>query len=47
MKKLGEHLVERGWVRRTDLLRALNHQQQVGGRLGTCLLEMGWSPRTS
>ena len=41
MKKLGEHLLERGWIRRADLLRALNLQRQVGGRLGTCLLEMG------
>ena len=41
MKKLGEHLVERGWLERGDLLRALNLQRQVGGRLGTSLLEMG------
>lgn len=40
MKKLGEILVERGWVRRGELLRALRQQQQLGGRLGTCLLEM-------
>lgn len=40
MKKLGELLVERGWVRRGELLRALRQQQQLGGRLGTCLLEM-------
>jgi hypothetical protein len=41
MKRLGELLVERGWLERGDLLRALNLQRQVGGRLGTSLLEMG------
>lgn len=41
MTKLGELLLEREWIQRGDLLRALRQQQQVGGRLGTCLLEMG------
>jgi len=41
MKKLGELLLERGWIERGELLRGLRQQQQVGGRLGTCLLDMG------
>jgi hypothetical protein len=37
--RLGEILLERGWITRADLARALKSQQLVGGRLGTCLLE--------
>lgn len=40
MKRLGQILLEQGWVSPEHLLRALNHQKLVGGRLGTCLLEM-------
>jgi len=44
MKKLGEMLVERGWLSRSDLHRALNNQRMMGGRLGTCLLEADMVP---
>ncbi|MEM7480243.1 MAG: hypothetical protein AAF481_03620 [Acidobacteriota bacterium] len=39
MKRLGEVLVERGWVESSELGRALSAQRTLGGRLGTCLLE--------
>jgi hypothetical protein len=39
MKKLGQLLVERGWITRGVLDRALAAQSAIGGRLGTCLLE--------
>ncbi len=38
--RLGELLLERGWITRADLARALKTQQVLGGRLGTCLLEI-------
>ena len=38
--RLGEVLEQRGWVSREQLLRALRNQKVVGGRLGTCLLEI-------
>jgi len=38
--RLGELLEERGWVTREQLLRALRNQKVVGGKLGTCLLEI-------
>jgi hypothetical protein len=38
-RRLGEILLEHGWITRADLARALKAQQLVGGRLGTCLLE--------
>lgn len=38
-RRLGEILLEHGWITRDDLARALKSQQLVGGRLGTCLLE--------
>lgn len=38
-RRLGEILLEHGWITREDLARALKSQQIVGGRLGTCLLE--------
>ncbi|MEM6796783.1 MAG: hypothetical protein AAF725_22615, partial [Acidobacteriota bacterium] len=39
-KKLGQLLVERGWINGEQLIRAIQSQRMVGGRLGTCLLEM-------
>ncbi len=39
-KKLGQLLVERGWITGEQLIRAIQSQRVVGGRLGTCLLEM-------
>jgi hypothetical protein len=38
--KLGQLLVARGWITVQQLTRALQVQQVVGGRLGTCLIEM-------
>ncbi len=38
--RLGEILEQRGWVTREQLLRALRNQKVVGGKLGTCLLEI-------
>jgi Type II secretion system (T2SS), protein E, N-terminal domain len=40
MSKLGQLLVARGWITVQQLTRALQTQNTVGGRLGTCLLEM-------
>jgi type II secretion system (T2SS) protein E len=40
MGKLGQLLVARGWITVQQLTRALKTQSVVGGRLGTCLLEM-------
>src|SRR5260370_4185849 len=40
MGKLGQLLVARGWIAVQQLTRALQNQNAVGGRLGTCLLEM-------
>lgn len=40
MGKLGQLLVARGWITVQQLTRALQTQHTVGGRLGTCLLEM-------
>ncbi len=39
-RRLGEILLERGWVTHEQLFRALEKQQQVGGRLGTALVEI-------
>lgn len=39
-KKLGQLLVERGWVSGEQILRAIRSQRALGGRLGTCLLEL-------
>ncbi len=41
MKTLGEYLVENGWITGEQLQKALTKQKQVGGRLGTCLIETG------
>lgn len=40
MSKLGQLLVGHGWLSVQQLTRALQTQSAVGGRLGTCLLEM-------
>ena len=40
MAKLGQLLISRGWINLPQLTRALKTQSVVGGRLGTCLLEM-------
>ena len=40
MSKLGQLLVARGWITVQQLTRALKNQGVVGGRIGTCLLEM-------
>lgn len=40
IKKLGQILIERGWVTGEQLIRAIQSQRIVGGRIGTCLLEM-------
>ncbi len=39
-KKLGQLLVERGHITGEQLIRAIQSQRVVGGRIGTCLLEM-------
>ncbi len=39
-KKLGQMLIERGAITGEQLLRAIDSQRSVGGRIGTCLLEM-------
>ena len=39
--KLGELLVDTGTITREQLSNALSHQRQYGGRLGTCLVELG------
>ncbi len=41
MKRLGELLIEVGWLRAEQLRQALRTQEILGGRLGTCLLELG------
>jgi hypothetical protein len=40
MGKLGQLLVARGWITVQQLTRALQNQRIVGGRLGTCLIEI-------
>lgn len=39
-KKLGQYLVEHSWITGEQLIRAIQSQRLVGGRIGTCLLEM-------
>ncbi len=39
-KKLGQMLVEIGLITGEQLIRAIQSQRVVGGRIGTCLLEM-------
>jgi hypothetical protein len=41
MSMLGELLRERGWITEKQLNLALERQAQLGGKLGTCLLELG------
>lgn len=41
MTRLGELLLERGWITRSDLRRALEQQRLLGGRVGTALVEAG------
>lgn len=40
MRKLGQILLAKGWVTRSQLERAFANQKAVGGGLDTCLLEM-------
>ncbi|MDX1632610.1 MAG: hypothetical protein R3234_12145 [Thermoanaerobaculia bacterium] len=40
MKKLGQYLVEKGWLTVPQVNQGLRHQKVFGGRLGTCLLEL-------
>ncbi len=40
LKRLGQLLVTRGDISGEQLIRALQSQRSVGGRIGTCLLEM-------
>lgn len=39
-KKLGQMLIEKGRITGEQLIRAIQSQRALGGRLGTCLLEM-------
>ncbi|MFC1609388.1 hypothetical protein ACFL6C_00380 [Myxococcota bacterium] len=41
-QKLGEMLISRGLLTPEQLYQALQSQGQVGGRLGTCLVELGF-----
>jgi hypothetical protein len=41
MSALGQHLLDRAAITETQLEQAVALQQQLGGRLGTCLLELG------
>lgn len=38
---LGTLLVKHGWITKQQLGLAISRQREIGGRLGTCLLEMG------
>ena len=41
MTRIGQLLLEHGWIGKRQLAAALERKEQLGGRLGTCLLEMG------
>ena len=41
MMSLGTLLVKHGWITKQQLGLAISKQREIGGRLGTCLLEMG------
>lgn len=41
MNSLGTLLVKHGWLTKHQLDLAISNQRELGGRLGTCLLEMG------
>lgn len=43
-KKFGQILLDHGWITKDQLQRALQNQSVVGGRVGTCLLEMDALP---
>ncbi len=38
--RLGELLVQQGWITGEQLIRAIQSQRAQGGRIGTCLLEL-------
>lgn len=40
MKKLGQILLDEAWLTVEGLMKGLRHQGEMGGRLGTCLLEL-------
>jgi hypothetical protein len=44
MMSLGTLLVKHGWITKQQLGLAISKQREIGGRLGTCLLEMGAIP---
>lgn len=46
MAKLGHFLVDRGLITSRQLMRALESQRLIGGRLGTALLEISALPET-
>lgn len=41
LSSLGQILLDRGWITASQLEQAIERQQQLGGRLGTCFLELG------
>ena len=42
MSALGQFLLEQRWLQEDELADALRIQQEVGGRLGTSLIERGY-----
>lgn len=40
MKKLGQYVVDKGWLTVSQVNQGLRHKRVFGGRLGTCLLEL-------
>ena len=44
MMSLGTLLIKHGWITKQQLGLAISKQREIGGRLGTCLLEMGAIP---
>ncbi|MBU3197711.1 glycosyltransferase [Clostridium estertheticum] len=41
--RLGEILVENGWISEYDLNKALDYQKMYGGLLGNILIDFGWA----
>ncbi|MBX4264069.1 glycosyltransferase [Clostridium estertheticum] len=41
--RLGEILVENGWISECDLNKALDYQKMYGGLLGNILIDFGWA----
>ena len=41
MQSLGTLLLQNGWITKQQLGLAISKQREIGGRLGSCLLEMG------